>query len=96
MLEMDPTTMARKLQPLEVTGLLHVARAPEDARVRHVFLTRSGERKLDEVLPLWERAQNIVRSRLGEKGAKELRRMMRELIASESETVAQSSVGKTR
>jgi len=81
-LEMDPTTMARRLQPLEVAGLVRVARSPEDARVRHVVLTRAGERKLEEVLPLWERAQNIVRTRIGEKRANDLRRMLRQLVNS--------------
>src|SRR5215468_6986321 len=51
-LAMDPTTMTRNLHPLEVSGLLRVARSPEDARVRFVFLTRAGERKIEEAFPL--------------------------------------------
>jgi len=79
-LDMDPTTMTRNLQPLEVAGLVRVARSPGDARVRFVFLTRGGERKIEEMFPLWERAQKTVRARLGEKRANELRKLLRTLV----------------
>src|SRR5262245_33514568 len=56
-LVMDRTTLTRNLRPLESAGLLRVARAPGDERLRIVFLTRAGERKIEEAFPLWERAQ---------------------------------------
>jgi len=81
-LDMDPTTMTRNLQPLEVAGLVRVARSPGDARVRSVFLTRGGERKIEEMHPLWARAQRTVRQRLGEKRASELRNLLLMLVDS--------------
>src|SRR5262245_55499184 len=79
-LAMDPTTMTRNLHPLEVSGLLRVARSPEDARVRFVFLTRAGERKIEEAFPLWQRAQAKVRKRAGEKRANNLRTELCRLV----------------
>src|SRR5262249_5973407 len=38
-LVMDPTTLTRNIRPLEKMGLVRVARAPDDARTRNVFLT---------------------------------------------------------
>ena len=64
-LKMDRTTLTRSLRPLEVAGLVLVARSPDDARTRVVLLSRAGERMLVTLLPLWERAQKKVRAALG-------------------------------
>src|SRR5215831_12891658 len=79
-LAMDPTTMTRNLHPLEVSGLLRVARSPEDARVRFVFLTRAGERKIEEAFPLWQRAQERVRKRVGGKRANSVRAELSRMV----------------
>ena len=79
-LAMDPTTMTRNLHPLEVSGLLRVARSPEDARVRYVFLTRAGERKIEEAFPLWRRAQAKVHKLVGENRADGIRAELRRLV----------------
>src|SRR5262249_21328235 len=79
-LAMDPTTMTRNLHPLEVSGFIRVARSPKDARVRIVFLTRAGERKIEEAFPLWLRAQAKVRKRVGEKRADGVRAELRRLV----------------
>jgi DNA-binding MarR family transcriptional regulator len=64
-LRMDRTTLTRSLRPLEVAGLVRVARSPDDARTRVVLLSRAGERMLVTLLPLWERAQKKVHDALG-------------------------------
>ncbi len=63
-LVMDRTTLTRNLVPLEKAGLLRVARAPDDARVRIICLTRQGERAIEAAFPLWERTQKHVREQL--------------------------------
>ncbi|WP_438022045.1 MarR family winged helix-turn-helix transcriptional regulator [Sorangium sp. So ce233] len=72
-LVMDRTTLTRNLLPLEKAGLLRVARAPDDARVRLIFLTRQGERAIEAAFPLWERTQKHVREQLGPGQADALR-----------------------
>jgi DNA-binding MarR family transcriptional regulator len=64
-LVMDRSTLSRNLRPLEKQGLLRVARSPDDARLRLVLLTKQGERALERVYPLWERAQREVEARAG-------------------------------
>jgi DNA-binding MarR family transcriptional regulator len=79
-LVMDRTTLTRNIQPLEKAGWLRVARAPDDARARIIFLTRSGERMLESAAPLWEHAQERVRRALGTKGFDALRMRLSEVV----------------
>lgn len=80
-LVMDRTTLTRNLAPLEKAGLLRVARAPDDARVRLIFLTRKGERAIAAAFPLWERTQKYVREQLGEGRADALREELGLVVA---------------
>ncbi|APR75536.1 Transcriptional regulator, MarR family protein [Minicystis rosea] len=64
-LVMERTTLTRNLVPLERAGMVRVARAPDDARVRIVVLTRQGERTIASAFPLWEQAQTYVHEQLG-------------------------------
>ncbi|WP_437949482.1 MarR family winged helix-turn-helix transcriptional regulator [Sorangium sp. So ce296] len=80
-LVMDRTTLTRNLAPLERAGLLRVARAPDDARVRLIFLTRQGERAIEAAFPLWERTQKHVRERLGPSKADALREELGRVVA---------------
>ncbi|WP_437995380.1 MarR family winged helix-turn-helix transcriptional regulator [Sorangium sp. So ce185] len=80
-LVMDRTTLTRNLAPLERAGLLRVARAPDDARVRLIFLTRQGERAIEAAFPLWERTQKHVRERLGPSEADALREELGRVVA---------------
>ncbi len=61
---MDRTTLTRNLELLDREGLVRV-RPGSDARVREVSLTPAGRTRLLAALPLWERAQSHVTSRLG-------------------------------
>lgn len=80
-LVMDRTTLTRNLVPLEKAGLLRVARAPDDARVRIISLTRQGERAIEAAFPLWERTQKHVREQLGESRADALREELGRVVA---------------
>jgi DNA-binding MarR family transcriptional regulator len=80
-LGMDRTTLTRNLGPLEKAGLLRVARAPQDARARIVFLTRSGERAIEASFPLWEKAQSRVRGLLGPSRLEDLQRRLVQAVS---------------
>ncbi len=58
-LRMDQSTAVRNLAVLRKKGWVDIA-PDKDARRKLVSLTRRGERKLDEALPHWERAQDEI------------------------------------
>ena len=72
-LGMDPTTLSRNVRPLEGRGLLRVVRSAEDARVRHVLLTRAGERLLEAAMPIWKTVNAEIMETIGSDSAQELR-----------------------
>src|SRR6185312_14054343 len=63
-LDLDRTTMARNLSPLQRDGLI-VLRAGEDKRVTLVTLTTGGRAALARARPAWERAQARIAARIG-------------------------------
>jgi DNA-binding MarR family transcriptional regulator len=79
-LVMDRTTLTRNVQPLEKAGWVRVARTPDDARTRVIFLTRSGERMVESAAPLWEQAQERIRRAVGAKGFEALRSQLSEVV----------------
>jgi len=62
---LDRTTLTRNLRPLQKGGYLSLTRSPTDARVQLVRLTAKGERTVEALYPLWERAYNHLRQALG-------------------------------
>jgi DNA-binding MarR family transcriptional regulator len=62
-LDLDRTTMARNLGPLERDRLVTLA-AGSDQRVTEVRLTAKGRAVVAKALPLWEDAQAQIRQRL--------------------------------
>jgi DNA-binding MarR family transcriptional regulator len=77
----DPTTLTRNIRPLESAGLLRVARSPDDRRSRVVFLTRAGERMLEEAYPVWQRALKELRSTFGAARVDEVRAQLASIVA---------------
>jgi DNA-binding MarR family transcriptional regulator len=61
---MDRSTLTRNLTPLEREGLIGVGNEGW-RRSRTVAITYKGRARLREALPLWEKAQNIARQKLG-------------------------------
>lgn len=55
-LVMDSTTLTRTLKIIEENGWI-AATAGEDRRERHWTLTRAGEERVQQALPLWKQAQ---------------------------------------
>jgi DNA-binding MarR family transcriptional regulator len=62
---LDETTLTRNLRPLIDSGWVAIE-AGEDRREKLVRITESGEAKMMEALPAWERAQQRLRSRMPE------------------------------
>ena len=65
-LVMDRTTLTRNLKPLEAAGWVRRLTDQEDARVRLVEITKSGDAKFTQALALWRQAQAHVIKLFGE------------------------------
>jgi DNA-binding MarR family transcriptional regulator len=64
-LVMDRTSVTRAVRPLARARLVRVARSPEDARSRIIFITRAGERALREAYPRWQQVTRRIREVFG-------------------------------
>lgn len=53
---LDRSTLGRNLRVLEKQSLIEIGTG-EDGRARPVSLTQTGHEKLQEALPLWQKAQ---------------------------------------
>lgn len=73
--ELDRTTLARNLRPLERDGLVTLAATSSDQRVTEVRLTAAGRRAIARALPAWQRAQEHLAKTLGERRMKLLREL---------------------
>jgi DNA-binding MarR family transcriptional regulator len=62
---MDRSTLTRNLGPLEKEGLIAVGLEGRH-RSRTLAITRQGLSRLREAMPLWERAQDTLREKLGD------------------------------
>lgn len=63
-LSIDSTTLTRSLQALIGEGWVKETRG-DDRRERHLALTASGRRKLEDTMPAWRRAQTRLKKALG-------------------------------
>jgi DNA-binding MarR family transcriptional regulator len=96
---MDRTTLTRSIRPLERAGLLRVARSPQDARTKIVVITRSGERMIESIFPVWERLLKQIERSLGAEMLAELHPRLDQVIAlstvaERSESAARFSAGE--
>jgi DNA-binding MarR family transcriptional regulator len=80
---MDRTTMGRAIQPLERDGLIRIEAPASDRRVKGVHLTKAGERRLQEALKAWSRAQARFQADFGVGRAADLRALLRAVVATE-------------
>lgn len=65
LLALDSTTLTRTLRPLEAKRWLR-GEAGKDRRERQLELTAAGRSQLERAIPAWERAQQRLRTQLGE------------------------------
>jgi DNA-binding MarR family transcriptional regulator len=79
-LGMDRSTLTRNLRPLEKEGL--IARGNEGwRRSRTLSVTKAGRSRLNRAVPLWSKAQQALKRRLGERPFDEIRVALDRLIA---------------
>jgi DNA-binding MarR family transcriptional regulator len=65
-LGLERTSLTRSLAGIEKEGLIRVGSV--DGRTRQVVLTQRGKDRLDLALPLWNKAQQNLKKKLGEQG----------------------------
>ena len=75
-LDMDRTTLTRNLAPLIAAGWVEVTPSPEDARRRLVRITALGEETWRAARTHWRRAQEEVRSTMGDESLALLHRLV--------------------
>jgi DNA-binding MarR family transcriptional regulator len=66
MMAMDRSTLTRNLRPLEREGLVTIG-LEGWRRSRSLQITKKGQSRLREALPLWQRAQDSLRRNLGDR-----------------------------
>jgi len=76
---MDRSTLARNLRPLETAGLVAVG-LEGWRRSRALTITTKGRLRLREALPLWEKAQQALQQKLGDRKWELIRRDLDDLI----------------
>lgn len=79
-LDMDRTTLTRNLAPLIAAGWVEVTPSPEDARRRLVRITAVGEATWRAARTHWRRAQEEVRSTMGDESLALLHRLVDETL----------------
>jgi len=82
-LGMDRTTLTRNLDPLAKDGLIEVG-VEGWRRSRAVGITKKGRSRLREALPLWSRAQENLRGKLGSREWTGVRNSLDQLIQAAS------------
>ena len=80
---MDRTTLGRNIKPLERDGLVSIEPVQSDRRAKELRLTKTGEKQLEAGIEAWSRAQTGFESTFGPRHAAELRRVLRNVIATE-------------
>ena len=76
---MDRSTLTRNLRPLETEGLIALG-LEGWRRSRTLEITRTGRTRLREALPLWEKAQQALRTKLGDRRWDLIRKDLDDLI----------------
>ena len=87
MLVMDRGALTHTLKPLERDGLIEIRIDPDDRRNRLVALTTAGRKKLEQSMPLWQKAQDGFEAAFGVAKSAALRQAL-ELVVSEEFTTA--------
>jgi DNA-binding MarR family transcriptional regulator len=80
-LSMDRTTLSRNLKPLVAQNLLSFDEEG-GGRAKAVRITRAGEARLKDALPLWRKAQRALGRQSGEQRLAELHGRLLDLIRS--------------
>lgn len=74
-LQMDASTLSRNVDRMRVKGWLETVPDAEDGRAQPFRVTSTGTRLLEQVVPVWERAQRQASELLGPEGVAVLGRV---------------------
>ena len=66
-LVLDQTTLSRAIKPLIRDELLHTSVNENDLRSKIISLSPKGKKVYQKALPLWQDAQNSLKTKLGNK-----------------------------
>jgi DNA-binding MarR family transcriptional regulator len=66
-LVLDSTTLTRTLGPIERKGWVR-RRTGKDRRSKRIVLTAAGHSRFRSAIPAWNRAQRLLRARVGRRG----------------------------
>jgi DNA-binding MarR family transcriptional regulator len=80
---MDRTTLGRNVLPLERDGLISIEPTASDRRAKELRLTKAGEKRLQAALKGWSQAQARFETVFGAERARDLRKLLRAVAASE-------------
>jgi len=83
-LAIDSTTLTRTLAIMERRGWI-ASRSGEDRRERLLSLSKAGKAEYKRALPYWEKVQQELRSRLGNKRWNELLNLTNQVTAEVTE-----------
>jgi DNA-binding MarR family transcriptional regulator len=76
---MDLSALGHTLKPLVRDGYVTLVPDKEDRRVKHATLTSAGQKKLQQTMRLWAKAQQRFEKVFGDKKAASLRAVLGEL-----------------
>lgn len=76
---MDQTTVTRNIEILRKHGYIKIVKDENDTRKKSISITEDGERKLEEMVPLWEKAQAHIEEGLGNGRLDDLFKMLKAL-----------------
>lgn len=62
---MDQTTVTRNIEILRKHGYIRIVKEVNDARKKSISMTEEGEKKIEEAIPLWKKAQAHIEEGLG-------------------------------
>jgi DNA-binding MarR family transcriptional regulator len=74
----DNSTLTRTLATLQASGWI-APDAAEDRRERRWVITRDGERRLAQAIPLWEKAQSELDRKIGSGDMRRLAKVVSEI-----------------
>ncbi|ATU93941.1 hypothetical protein B5P45_20965 [Phyllobacterium zundukense] len=78
-LVMERTSLVRAIKPMERDGWLKAERVSQDTRKLVLSLTLQGQNKVQEALPLWQKAQQEFEAQVGSERAAQWRHDFLEL-----------------
>lgn len=79
LLLMDQTTVTRNLAVLKKNGYIEVGKEGGDARKRTLYISRAGLDKLEQAMPLWEKAQEHIVNKLGQDRFRDFLKLLSEV-----------------